>query len=310
MDDSTLQELVIRFKDDPGDATAKAAVDALSVYLFRHIEKYRLRIRDEDMRCDFIAWMYPRLHGLIERYIPEKASLVTYLSWNVKLSFRSFCRDKLSIESRERVYECEEQTRIMSDMAEREASGLWELYASESEPAMREVADTKPSAKTRSAKQREIEARTLLLLACKSGCHLDESTISMIAERCGMELDYIRAKLDRVRQTNLLYMDNLRKAHELEYRYYLRTKRCRFELERVDERSTRHEALLKERDYCQRRLERIRHKIRRQFKAPSNRYLARELGIRRGTVDSTLASAMRHGYAMRHEAIPGDGKLA
>lgn len=309
MDDSTLQELVIRFKDEPGDVTAKAAVDALSVYLFKHMEKYRLRIRDEDMRSDFIAWMYPRLRGFIDRYAPEKASLVTYLSWNVKLSFRSFCRDKLSLETRERVYECEEQTRIMSDMAEREASGIWELYASESEPATQEGSAMTP-AKARSDKQREIEARTLLLLACKSGCHLDEATISMIAERCGMGLAWVRSKLDRVRQTNLLYMDNLRKAHELEYRYYLRTKRCRFELERVDERSTRHEALLKERDYCQRRLERIRHKISRQFKAPSNRYLARELGIKRGTVDSTLASAMRHGYAMRHEPIPGDGKLA
>ena len=292
MNEAQLNEAVAVCKRSPTEENRKRAIDALGIFLYENLQKYRLSVRDEDTRSDFIVWPYPRFGGLIDRFDPERASFGTFLNWNVRLTFRSFCRSRYGTEARQRVYEAEEETRIRSEMAERENSGTWELYAGESAPLplARPVAGA-------TKKRREIEARTLLLLACKAGYELDDATIESVSRRTGLEPASLRERVDLVRRQSLQCRDRLRLSREREYRYYLRASRCLFEMGQIDKATNRYQALERERAYCQRRIASIRDQIERQQKTPSNRFLAKALGFCRGTVDSTLAAAAQREYS-------------
>ncbi len=292
MNESLLDQAIATCKQDPTPDNRKRAIDALGIFLYENLQKYRLSIRDEDTRSDFIVWLYPRFGGMIDRFNPERASFGTFLNWNVRLTFRSFCRSRYGTEARQRVYEAEEETRIRSEMAEQENSGIWELYAGEPFPGPR----AKDSANA-SRKRREIEARTLLLLACKAGYEMDDATIESVSRRTGLDAKTLRARVDLVRRQSLHCQDRLRLSREREYRYYLRASRCLYEMGQIDKATNRYQALERERAYCQRRIASIRDQIKRQQKTPSNRFLAKTLGFCRGTVDSTLAAAAQRGYS-------------
>ncbi len=292
MNETQLDEAVPACKRDPAPDNRKRAIDALGVFLYENLQKYRLSIRDEDTRSDFIVWLYPRFGGIIDRFNPERASFGTFLNWNVRLTFRSFCRSRYGNEARQRVYEAEEETRIRSEMAEQENRGIWELYESESRPPARTGA-----LRGGTKKRREIEARTLLLLACKTGYEMDDALLESISGQNGISPSDLRERVELVRRQTLRCRDRLRLAREREYRYYLRASRCLFEMGQIDKATNRYEALERERAYCQRRIASIRDQIERQQKTPSNRFLAKALGFCRGTVDATLASAAQRGYS-------------
>ncbi len=292
MNESQLIEAVATCKEAPTADNRKRAIDALGVFLYENLQKYRLSIRDEDTRSDFIVWLYPRFGGMIDRFNPERASFGTFLNWNVRLTFRSFCRSRYGTEARQRVYEAEEETRIRSEMAEQENSGSWELYAEERSPGPPRGGSTGAT-----RKRREIEARTLLLLACKAGYDMDDATIESVSGHTGLDPRDLRERVERVRTQSLHCQDRLRLAREREYRYYLRASRCLFEMGQIDKATNRYQALERERAYCQRRIASIRDQIERQQKTPSNRFLAKTLGFCRGTVDATLAAAAQRGYS-------------
>ncbi len=292
MNESSLAQAVAVCKRNPTADNKKRAIDALGVFLYENLQKYRLSIRDEDTRSDFIVWLYPRFGGIIDRFDPDRASFGTFLNWNVRLTFRSFCRSRYGTEARQRVYEAEEETRIRSEMAEQENQGIWELYAGEPKPR----AAAAPL-KGGTHKRREIETRTLLLLACKAGYEMDDAMIDAISRHQNLDPRVLRERVELVRRQSLHCQDRLRVSREREYRYYLRASRCLFEMEQIDKATNRYQALERERAYCQRRIASIRDQIERQQKTPSNRFLAKTLGFCRGTVDATLAAAAQRGYS-------------
>lgn len=148
-----------------------------------------------------------------------------------------------------------------------------------------------------SPKQKEIQARQLLLLACKSGYDINDHHIQNIVRCTGMSEEYLRKKLDSVRQRWVLSRDRLRILRERRYFFYLRSQKNLIEMEKVDPQTTRYEVLRREYQYCLKRTCDLKKQSRRLQTSPSNRFLALALGIPRGTVDSTLAAARNHEYS-------------
>lgn len=295
MNEETMQGYIARYIDDPSEESLEKAVPALGEFLYTHLKKYKLNIKNDDTRGDYIAWLYPKLPKIIRRFNPEKASFATYINWIVRLTFRTFCRGRYGQEACQLVYQTEEETRLMSIMAEQVCTGNWDQYGPSAET---NAPDEKPlTGKSRTVKRRELEARRLLLLACKAQHLLDDRDIARISRMSGFSVDYITRKLDMIRQKGLLACERLRTAREKEFSFYLRAQRCRFEMKDMEKDCTRYLYLEREYRYCIRRMRDLRARISRQMVAPSNRFLASTFGYCRGTVDSTLASAQNHGYS-------------
>jgi hypothetical protein len=246
---------------------------------------------------------------LIEHYDPTRGAFSTYLRSIVRLAFQTFLHNLYSKENRERMYELEETTDILSREAEAESEsfGVVSHFAAEGfkpyqvfpagqpgEPPS--VTRATPPADTLSPKQREVRARKILLLACKAGCYLDDRDIERVAELSGYELAYVRNAIDIIRSSCLHKQDRIRQSREKHNGFYIRSLRCLHELRGLEKDSPRREQLEKEYQYCRKRQLRIRLRAERHQRTPSNRLVSTILGINRGTVDATLASAMKQEY--------------
>lgn len=283
MTEETILGLIARSSDS--EDAKERAVSALAEFLYMRFYRFRLNSRDEDLRGDFLVWIYPRLPCIISKYDPGKASLGTYLNWVVRLSFRTFMRNLYSAEARERACETEETTRLLALETETE----YEAY--DDRPAS--VSD----ARRLSEKKREIRSRKLLLLACKSAHVITDEQIERVARLSGYDEAYIRGKIELIRKTG--EKGRVRAGRNVERRngYYIRARKCLIEMRYVEPGSPRLEALEREYELCRKRWSDLRAGKRTRVRSPSNRFLASTLGISRGTIDSTLAQAMKDGYA-------------
>ena len=269
------------------DRTAKALVE----YLYFQLMRFRLDGLNEDTRSDYIVWLYPRLERIIRQYDCGRAKFSTYIRWVIRLSWRTFIRERYTSEARERVYEMEETARI----AESGAPGC-AFYASEDE-TVTELSNSGTFLPGATAKQREIRARTILLLACKSGQELDDSFIQRVSAETSWTEAALREKLEYIRLVYGRRNDLLRVSAEKRNMFYVRSLNCRYQMKYLDPGTARFETLEREYRYCRKRFERLNGDKARSVKTPSNRLLSKVLGISRGTIDSTLASAFQRGYA-------------
>jgi hypothetical protein len=287
MTEEAMTELVISAGKCDEPKKMNEAVSALAEFLYTRFHQFRLDCRNEDVRSDYLVWIYPRLPRIISRYKSERASLRTYLNWVVKLSFRTFIRNRFSAEARQKAFESEEATRILS----MEQEEIDEIPASCLAERLQEYNTTDLS-----AKKSEIRARKILLLACKAGNYLDDAQITKVCRLTGCSEQFLREKLECIQKAGEKNRLKARKCLEKQNGFYIRARKCLVEMEYVDKNSARFNDLEKEYSYCRRRWESIRSGRASRIKPPSNRFLAGTLGISRGTIDSTLASAMQDGY--------------
>jgi hypothetical protein len=290
-----LSDLVEQYKTDENACTLTCAIQALGEYLYLNLSRYRLALRDEDTRSDFLAWLYPGFPRLLSQYDPAKAGFRTYLNWVVLLNFKTFCREQYGNEARQRVYLLEEQTRILSEMAEKTNTGSWQELLSENVEEYH--SNGAKRRRSRTSKNQEMTARKVLLLACKSGNGIDDELLANIVRQTGISEAWLRNRLDTVRQRWMLWLDRLRILREKRYAYYLRAQKSRLEMQNLDPDSTRYAILERDYRYCTKRVDDLKNQCARLQIAPSNRFLAQVLGMCRGTVDSTLASARKHEYS-------------
>jgi DNA-directed RNA polymerase specialized sigma24 family protein len=271
------------------------AVAALIEYLYESLFKFRLDGLTDDTRSDFILWMYPRFPGIVEQFNPERASFKTYLNWVVRLSYRTFIRNLYSREARQRIYEIEETARLRS-VEDEWCDGNGTIAGAAEKICDYELTELLEKTAKLSEKQRTIFNRKVFLLACKAGNYLDDAQIKQVAAVIGCGEESLREKIDQLRQECGTKHDRQRRTEEKINGYYVRSQRCLYEMKLMDKDSARYESLRKEYDYCVKRLETVRHQAKRHIRVPSNRQLAATLGISRGTIDSTLASAFHHEY--------------
>lgn len=296
MTEGTLLDRIEEYRAAGTPERKDRAVSALIEYLYEALFKFRLDGLTDDTRSDFILWMYPRFPAIVEQFNPARASFNTYLNWVVRLSYRTFIRNLYSREARQRIYEMEETTRLRS--AEDEWLDSDEAMAGAAEKDCGyELTEILGRTAALSEKQRTIFNRKVYLLACKAGNYLDDAQIKRVAELCGCGEDHLREKIDQLRRECGAKNDRQRRTEEKINGYYVRSQRCLYEMKLMDRDTARYESLRKEYDYCVKRLDSVRRQARRHIRVPSNRLLAATLGISRGTIDSTLASAFHHGYS-------------
>lgn len=270
------------------------AIAALGEYLYMHIHRFKLDYVTEDTRSDFIVYLYPRFGTIIDQYDVCKATFGTYIRSIIRLSYRTFTRDKYGYEARQKIYEIEEVTRLLSLDAERECS----------EPCMNEICEDEITyaiqralniTKHLSKKKKEIHARKIFLLACKTGCFLDDTLIDKIAGLTNFSIEYIKNNLETTRNAFLSKAEKHQHTAEKLNGFYIRYQRCKYELKYLDKDSARYYALEKEYQYCLKRWTSIRKQTSYSIRSPSNRFLSGILGLSRGTIDSTLASVSKPG---------------
>ncbi|HKL87285.1 MAG TPA: hypothetical protein VJ861_13235 [Treponemataceae bacterium] len=290
------EEILIRLVEqaqENGDKTSMdMAISALGAFLYTRLHQYRLEFLDEDSRSDFIVWIYPRFDRFISRFNPEKASFRTYLHWMVKLSYNTFIKDRYTKMMRQRIMEIEESTRLLSIDAEKNNTHDWSSFSSENEIDYSKNRKKEPEI-MQVKKNEEIYARRILLLACKSGYFLDDAAISKVALRTKTDEIWLRERLDEIK---IHCKDRYKKIHdEAEKRnnYYIRAQKCQYEMQKVTKESPRYTRLQNEYDYCNKQWQQLKEKSSKHIIGPSNRFLSKTLGIKRGTIDSTLAN-IRH----------------
>jgi hypothetical protein len=320
MIDEKLLEVIKDYRLNPDDARLERAVRELGSFLYGGLKRFKIDVQSDDSRSDFIAWIYPRLPGIIRHFDEERASFNTYITWVVRLSWRTFWRNQYSRDACQRVLETEAFTTLLSVEADRANANEWNSCTADTgrtyarKPlvpplAPRSGTGSKAARERRrkparseslpSAKKREIEARKVFLLACKAGNFLDEAAIGKIARLTGYDEAYIRSTVAIIQDRCKVKRERMQAIREQQNATYIRAQKNLFEMKYLDRDSSRYLALEKEYRYCVKRLERLRTQSLRQIRSPSNRFLAATLGMSRGTVDATLASALQGEYPER-----------
>lgn len=317
MIDEKLLEAIKEYRLNPDETRLESAVRELGTFLYGGLKRFKIDVQSDDSRSDFIAWIYPRLPGIIRHFDEDRASFNTYITWVIRLSWRTFWRNQYSRDACQRVLETEAFTTLLSVEADRSNANEWNSCTADTgkkytrTPASpRETAQAAPGPKPvlkkrrkaanarsgQSPKKREIEARKVFLLACKAGNFLDEAAIGKIALLTGYDEAYIRATVAIIQDRCKVKRERMQAIREQQNATYIRAQKSLFEMKYLDRDSSRYLALEKEYRYCVKRLERLRAQSLRQIRSPSNRFLASTLGMSRGTVDATLAAALEGEY--------------
>ncbi len=287
MTEKMMNTLLENFKKE-GTPT-EPVITALAEYLYTTLSRFRLEYLDEDTRGDYLVSIYPRLGRIIEQFDPERAAFSTYIRSVVRLSWRTFTQERYGSEARQKVYNTEEATHLLSLEAEHARTVGCASMVCDNEPAYMLDQALCPHTNL-SRKKQEVRARRLYLLACKSGLMLDDRMLGRIAARIGFDRDFLRDKLEEIRASCGTKKERLQKCIEKRNCYYIRTQQCLYEMKYLDTESSRYFALEKEYHYCLRRWKDMHRQVLRKISTPSNRFLADKLGISRGTIDATLAS--------------------
>lgn len=290
--------LIDQCKKYPDEANRETAIHALGEYLYENLKRFKLDYLNEDSRSDFITWLYPRFGAIIDQYDASRAAFTTYLTWVVRLSWKTFWRSQYSRDACQRVLETEEFTNRLSIETEMENSGEWNAETADRAENYGTLPRSKVTRAIRqSRKRREMDSRKIFLLACKAGNFLDETAVGKIARRTGYDEEYVRKTLGIIHERCKLKRERMQFLREQQNICYIRAQKCLYEMKYLERESNRYLALEREYRYCVVRLEKLRSRSSRQIRSPSNRFLATTLGMSRGTVDATLAAALKHGYS-------------
>lgn len=288
MTEEKLKVLIEEAKTNGDKVSMNKAVSALGVFLYTRLYQYRLEFLDEDNRSDFILWLYPSFKRFISRFDAEKSSFRTYLHLMITLSYKTFIKEKYTKIMRQRIVEIEEGTRLLSISAEKYNTENWNSYSSEKKTEYLKTKNAIPD--TAQAKRNDtVLTRRILLLACKSDYFLDDAAIIRVAQRTQVDEYWLR---ERLHEIQLHCKNRYKKIHdetEKRNRYYIRAQKCLYEMRKFGSESDRYPQLQNEYEYCNKQWRRLKEKSSKHIIGPSNRFLSKTLGIKRGTVDSTLA---------------------
>jgi len=288
MTEHTLESALAAYRQTGTEADRNQAISAIAEFVYENDRLYRLPRVSDDLRGDFLLWMYPRFGRIVDRFDPERASIVTYLKSILCLALKSFARVELARQHNEGAFEFEAAT---------EAAATGDEYGTEvaESEAPRYPQPTGCGPRTRARK--DLRTRKVLLLLYKSLPFIDDTLVSRVARYTGISAQRIWGTIEALNHRCAEKTDRLAQLALLRNSYYVRAHRNLCQLREVEPGTARYEALERQYAYYTRRLASIRKAVSRVSPIPSNRALARLFGMSRTTVDATLASALRDGYA-------------
>ncbi|ULQ59763.1 hypothetical protein K7I13_15145 [Brucepastera parasyntrophica] len=293
MTKAALISLIREYRDRPCASLKEKTVQGMGEYLYMNLLKYPFRGMDEDVRSEFIVWLYPKLSLLLDRYDAGRSGFITYFDMLVHLSYRTFLRQQIIKQTKHQIFTMEEEAELKSIMEENNNND-WGMAAEE--PEIPYLCRNMDCREKRKKYKDTLDNRQIFLLTCKAGMYVSDTMIKKVAAYTGYEETYIQTTIDRIRTQWFDRYEKLLRDREKRNEYYFRVRNCHSQMQLVDRESQRFSQLEKEYHYCAKRLEILQKSLIHRRRCPSNRFLAGILGISRGTIDTALATALQHDY--------------
>jgi len=215
---------------------------------------------------EYLSWLYPRIGMAIDGYRETGSSFESYIGSMVKMTTKEF-----------------KSSRFRSYLSE---SAAWmsvfpDMYAGENQPeyaCFNDEVIPKP-----------VHPRQLLILILKCCCYLSEDFIEKAALKLGISMEELN-KMINILKKNREKREKLSISlqERLNYQFF----RCMFyekRLKTLPENSITAQRMKEKLERGRERLEILRRRLaKKRFVDPSNRQIAKLLGISKGTVDSVM----------------------
>lgn len=319
MENVEIRKMMEAYLQEPSEEKKQELVGATAVYVFTSLKCIlgKAYPADEDARSEFILWIYPQLERIVDRFDPEKASFLTYVSVGVKYRYIRFCMEKAKAAEIRRAAENEETKFCEGYNIEDQDEELCVCESSAPYGAASELQEKdaavlpcvlERAGKSESAKKRM--SRDILLLALKSTFYLSEDLIEKVSVFCEIPREDLESLLESVRRDYSARQGVYEELRLRKYCYYIRAFSCRKKLSDIQlggaSDSEKIRAMEKERDFCDKQNARLCSKMQKLQRNPSNRYLAGLLGMPRGSVNSALVRMKKHLYSSDYGDTAGD----
>jgi hypothetical protein len=237
------------------------------------------RWRDEDCG-DFMSWVYPRLSKAIDSYRDTGASFETYIGAVVRWSAKEY-RARMADTN------MAEYTSWTVRFPDEYVCQAEPEYLEAALPVQTEAAWQGPEPSATGLRQKK-NPRQLLFLILKCYRYVSDDFLDRIAPRMGIETEYLKNMVDKMRALRLKRDEELRCLRE---RIHCQFYRCIVYEKRLAATPDNSALCLKMLARLQRarlRLEAMRKRLAGIRPDATNRQIAEITGISKGTVDASL----------------------
>ena len=297
-----MQENIIKMilTDFSRQDNRKEAVDTLFQYLYFNIDEFGIYCASEDMRSDFLLWLYPKLEHIIDSYNPDRSIFTTYLRMSVSYNWKLFLRRNREQATYASIAQDDQQRTVKNILDERDELQTYELYAASPPPAYTVLPEKQQAIQETikwKVRRRDIYSRYFLELLCKSCFCIDEHLVQTVAEHLDISVRKVKTLIEEAKaltgKRNAVYQDWAAKRDF----YYVRYKSATLQLCKVDEAHTSViRRLKKQQAYSYARWQGYLKRIQEYTRGPSNRVLAKQLGVSRATINSDLVELKKACY--------------
>jgi hypothetical protein len=273
INDTPMTDLLYRYGQ--GTLSRDQLETKLFLYLTEHARRYRLQDWDAEERMDYLCWLYPRLHRAIDNYRDTGASFDAYIQTLVHWSSREY---RINDTLRQTMEHTLWKARFADAVHEGEST-----YA-ESKPAL-------PLIKNR---------RQILILALKSYRYVSDDFLERIAPAIGVQKDYLQNLLQAMRKKRQAKDAEIQAmAERVDAQYY----RCLLYLQQsrgLPPATSLYASALQRYAKAKDRLTLMRRRLASFRRGATNQEVAEILGLRKGTIDSSLYY-VRWRWPVNHE---------
>lgn len=278
----------------------KKAIDTLFQYLYFNLGEFGVYCGSEDMRSDFLLWLYPKLDTIIGDYNPDRSIFSTYLRMSLTYSWKLFLRRNREQATYADVAQDDQQQIVKMKQDEQDGLQSYELYAASPPPSYTVLPEKAQSIQKTirwEIKRKNIYTRYFLELLCKSCLYINEHLLQTVAGHLGISVRKVRLLIEEAKdltdKRNGVYNEWVAKRDF----YYVRYKSATLQLRKVDEAHASVIKRLKNRQaYSYARWQGYLKRIQEYTRGPSNRVLAQQLGVSRATVNSDLVELKKACY--------------
>ena len=278
----------------------KKAVDTLFQYLYFNLGEFGVYCGSEDMRSDFLLWLYPKLEHIIDGYNPDRSIFPTYLRMSLTYSWKLFLRRNREQATYASVAQDDQQRIVKTRQDEQNGTQNYELYAASPSPSYTVLPEKVQSIQETirwERKRKDIYTRYFLELLCKSCFCINEHLLQTVAVHLGISVRKVRLLIEEAKELtdkrDTVYNEWVAKRDF----YYVRYKSVTLQLRKVDEAHGSVIKRLKNRQaYSYARWQGYLKRIQEYKRGPSNRVLARQLGVSRATINSDLVELKKACY--------------
>ena len=217
---------------------------------------------------DYLSWLYPRICSSINSYKEKGSSFENYILSMLKMSQREF-------RSNQKKTSVEETAAWMTQITD--------FYVSEQEPVYNDTF-AEENNKVKKIRNR----RQLLILILKCCAHVSLDFLEKISPILGIEYEELKKMINTLRKKQ-----RKRNVYVAELKEKINTQffRCILYENKLKDVATETITAAKLRELLERgreRLDKMRKRLEKAHTGPSNKQIAKLLGVTKGTVDSTM----------------------